>query len=550
MTNVEEQLAMLPGNLANHLNITVIPLLIGVMISLPLAVLVVRRPRLRYPTLTAVGVIQTIPGLALLALMVPALAGLSYLTSLALGVELSALGFWPTVIALTLYSMLPMLRNAVTGITGVDPAMIEAARGVGMTQNQQLFKVELPLAAPVILAGIRTATVWTVGIATLATPVGQRCLGNYIFRGLQTRNWTAVLFGCVAAALLAILLDLLLAGVEKSVRQRRKVMGLVSAGLLAGAVLAGVTAPRLVRAIRGWTGRGPAPGSRFEGREGKKGSRTVWVGAKGFTEQYILAGVISHRLREAGLQPRVKESLGSTVVFDALVDGEIDCYVDYSGTIWANHMKRHEPAPAWKVLHMVAGWLARKHSIRSVGTLGFENAYALAMKRKKAEKLGVDSIDDLAPHARSLVVGGDFEIFGRPEWRAIRATYGLEFKDQISYDPTFMYRAVNRGEVDVITAFTSDGRIDAYDLVMLEDPAGAIPPYHALLLLSGKAADRKDIVAALRPLIGEIPVELMRKANYMVEREREKKTPRQAAEWLIEKLEEKRREKGKAGGAR
>jgi osmoprotectant transport system permease protein len=113
-----------------------------------------------------------------------------------------------------------------------------------------------------------------------------------------------------------------------------------------------------------------------------------------------------------------------------------------------------------------------------------------------------------------------------------------------------MYRAVNRGEVDVITAFTSDGRIDAYDLVMLEDPAGAIPPYHALLLLSGKAADRKDIVAALRPLIGEIPVELMRKANYMVEREREKKTPRQAAEWLIEKLEEKRREKGKAGGAR
>jgi len=144
--NLRQQFDVLPENLSNHLMITVIPLVIGASISLPLAVLVVRRPRLRYPALTAVSIVQTIPSLALLALMVPVLAGLGALTMWAVGYEVSALGFYPTVIALTLYSMLPMLRNAVTGITGVEPAMIDAARGVGMTERQVLWKVQLPLA--------------------------------------------------------------------------------------------------------------------------------------------------------------------------------------------------------------------------------------------------------------------------------------------------------------------------------------------------------------------------------------------------------------------
>jgi ABC-type proline/glycine betaine transport system permease subunit len=413
--NLREQFLVLPQNLSNHLMITIIPLVIGVTVSLPLAVYVVKHPRLRYPTLTAVSIVQTIPSLALLALMVPLLAALSSLTTWAMGVEFSALGFYPALIALTLYSMLPMVRNTVTGILGVDPAVVEAAEGVGMTRGQVLWKVELPLAAPVIITGIRTATVWVVGIATLATPVGQRCLGNYIFRGLQTRNWTAV-------------------------------------------------------------------------------------------------------------------------VFDALVKGEIDGYVDYTGTIWANYMAREGTAPAETVLREVSRWLRTEHGIRCLGALGFENAYGLAMPRKRARKLGIETIADLVPYASGMKIGGDYEFFGRPEWQKIRDTYGLQFAARISYDSTFMYRAVRQGQVDVISAFTSDGRITAFDLTVLEDPKDTIPPYDAVLLLSPAAASRAGLVQALEPLIGAIPVQLMRRANDKVDREKDKDTVEQAAAWLYDRL--------------
>lgn len=520
--NLAEQFAVLPANLANHLMITTIALAIGAAISLPLAVLIAKRPRWRYPTLTAVSVIQTIPSLALLALMVPLLAGISALTLAAFSLEVSALGFWPAVIALTLYSMLPMVRNTVTGITGVDPSLIEAARGVGMTPRQVLWRVELPLAAPVIIAGIRTATVWVVGIATLATPVGQRCLGNFIFSGLQTRNWTAVLFGCVAAALLAILLDLLIGGVEKGVRERRRAFATgCGIGLLA-VMLGGMIAPSVVRAIRS--------------RSNALGGGVVWVGSKTFTEQYILAELMTDLLRDAGFDVREKESLGSTVVFDALAGGEIDCYVDYSGTIWANSMHRDKPADAETVLREMTAWLRQQHGILCLGPLGFENAYGLAMRRDRAAEVGVRAIGDLARHDQDLAIGGDYEFFGRPEWRAIRDAYGLGFRDQISYDSTFMYDAVRNGEVAVISAFTSDGRIAAYDLVVLEDPLHAIPPYDAVLLLSANAARRPEMVEALRPLVRAIPVEIMREANHRVDRSDDKQTVDQAAAWLRERL--------------
>ncbi len=522
--NLREQFLVLPQNLSNHLMITLIPLAIGVAVSLPLAVYVVKHPRLRYPTLTAVSIVQTIPSLALLALMVPVLAALSSLTARAVGVEIPALGFYPTVIALTLYSMLPVVRNAVTGILGVDPALVEAAEGVGMTQRQVLWKVELPLAAPVIIAGIRTATVWVVGIATLATPVGQRCLGNYIFRGLQTRNWTAVVFGCVAAALLAILLDLLLGAVEKAVKERKRRLGAAAATALALVMVTGILAPSATQ----W----------FASRDGRGGEnrRVVRVGSKTFTEQYILATLITRVLEDAGFRARKKESLGSTVVFDALVNGEIDCYVDYTGTIWANYMHREQTAGAKTVLREASRWLKSEHGIHCLGALGFENAYCLAMLNERARKLGIETIGDLAPYAPRMKIGGDYEFFGRPEWRRIRNVYGLRFAEQISYDSTFMYRALVRGRVDVISAFSSDGRIEAFHLTVLEDPKDAIPPYDAVLLLSSEAASRPGLVEALEPLIGAIPVRLMRRANYRVDREKHKYTVDQAAAWLYDRL--------------
>jgi osmoprotectant transport system permease protein len=173
---------------------------LGLFVSLPLAIAVRNQPLLRNALLGIASVVQTVPGLALLALFYPLLLALASLSLAWFGFGFSAFGFLPAVLALALYSMLPVLRNTITGLHGLDAAILEAAQGVGMTSRQSLFMVELPLALPVIMAGIRTAAVWVIGTATLSTPIGQTSLGNYIFAGLQTQNWVFVLFGCFADA--------------------------------------------------------------------------------------------------------------------------------------------------------------------------------------------------------------------------------------------------------------------------------------------------------------------------------------------------------------
>ncbi|MGE3929409.1 MAG: glycine betaine ABC transporter substrate-binding protein, partial [Hyphomonadaceae bacterium] len=246
------------------------------------------------------------------------------------------------------------------------------------------------------------------------------------------------------------------------------------------------------------------------------------IGAKSFTEQYILAYLIRDELEEHGLVGRRRAGLGSSVVFRALAANEIDVYVDYSGTIWTTQMGRTDQPGREAVLSEMTQWLAEEHGVLALGSLGFENAYALAMRRDQAEALGVSTISELSRVAPSLRIGGDFEFFGRPEWQALRTAYGLRFQNQREYQSTFMYRAVADGAVDIISAFSSDGRIAALDLVVLEDDRGAIPPYDAVLLVSPARANDEEFLAALRPLVNAIPVEAMRDASLMVDRETDK----------------------------
>ncbi|HEV7715997.1 MAG TPA: ABC transporter permease, partial [Steroidobacteraceae bacterium] len=186
---------LLPDYLGQHVALSAAALGLGLIISLPLVVFTRHHARLRWALLTFSSVIQTVPSLALLALFYPLLLALSAATTHAFGHGFSALGFLPSLLALTLYSMLPIVRNGTTALMNLDPAVIEAAHGVGMTDRQRLLRIEVPLAAPVLMAGIRTAAVWVIGTATLSTPVGQTSLGNYIFSGLQVENWVSVLFG-------------------------------------------------------------------------------------------------------------------------------------------------------------------------------------------------------------------------------------------------------------------------------------------------------------------------------------------------------------------
>ena len=515
---VASAFALLPEYLGWHVLLSFSALLLGVAISLPLAIAAARSSRLRWPVLAGASLIQTIPSLALLALFYPLLLAISALVRSATGHGFSALGFLPSLLALTLYSMLPILRNGAAGILGVDPAIRDAADGVGMTSAQKLWRVELPLAAPVIMAGVRTAAVWTIGAATLSTPVGQTSLGNYIFAGLQTENWVYVLFGCAASAALALVADQLLGVIEAGTRKRS--LRLVVAGAVG--LLIGVSAAVAPLAVPLFGGVGqPA---------------TYVVGAKNFSEQYILAQVMTDRLSATGAKVTPKEDLGSAVAYRALASGELDVYVDYSGTLWTNTLGRKDNPGRVEVLKQLTADLKTRDGVVVLGSLGFENAYALTMRPDRAKALKIATIADLAREAPKLKLGSDLEFLSRPEWKAVQAAYNLNFKAQRSYQPTFMYRALSGGEADVISAFSSDGRIAADHLVVLSDPKGAIPPYDAVVLISPRRAGDKKLIAALTPLIGKITVEAMRSANYSVDRDQQKASPAEAAKALEKSL--------------
>jgi osmoprotectant transport system permease protein len=509
-----EALGHLPDYLGNHVRVSLAALALGLLVSLPLAIIARRRPVLRGALLGFASIVQTVPGLALLALFYPLLLALAALALSWFGFSFSAFGFLPAVLALALYSMLPVLRNTITGLQGVDATLLEAAQGVGMTSRQSLFTVELPLALPVMMAGIRTAAVWVIGTATLSTPIGQTSLGNYIFAGLQTQNWVFVLFGCLAAAVLALAVDQLLALIESGLRHRSRLRAALG-GVGIAALVAVTLVPGMTRAQNSYI-----------------------VGAKTFAEQYVLAALMAQRLQAAGLSASTREGLGSSVIFEALAANDIDVYVDYSGTLWANQFHRNDVRPRQELLAELKKLLAAQN-ITLLGELGFENAYALVMPRKRAEQLGIRTIADLAARAPSFSIAGDYEFFSRPEWVALRKAYGLSFRAQRQMQPDFMYAAVASGEVDVIAGYTSDGLIAKYDLVALADVRQAIPPYDAIVLLAPKRANDQALRKALAPLLGSINIATMREANLRAAGNDATSSPDAVARWLWEKVGKK-----------
>lgn len=497
-----------PSLVRAHLLVSGSAVGLACLVGVPLAVWAAGAVRARGPVLGAVALIQTVPALALLALFYPLLLAVGSGTGLAL----PALGFLPALLALTLYALLPIVRNGVAGLTGVDAGVREAATGMGMTGRQRLIIVELPLAAPVLMAGVRTAAVWTIGAATLATTVGQPSLGNLIFSGLQTENWSRVLVGCLGSAALALLVDAGLGLMESGLARRSPPRRVAGVTLLAG-----------LAAVALW----PA------GLADDAGGRPLVVGAKNFAEQYILASAMETRLSAIGRPTERRDDLGSAVIYRSLAAGDVDAYVDYSGTLWANVLGRTDNPPPDRLVADLKAALAERDGVTLLGPLGFENAYALAMKRADAERLGVRSLADLARVAPRLRLAADLEFLSRPEWDSVERAYGLSFADARSYNPTFMYRALSGGQADVIAAFSSDGRIAEQDLVTLTDPKRALPSYDAVLLLSARAARDPGVVAALRPMVDAVGIDAMRRANLMVDRDTDKRTPAAAARWLF-----------------
>lgn len=484
--NLQEQLVLLPEYFQGHLLLTLIALALGISISVPLGIWASQSAKVRRPLLLLVSILQTIPSIAILALMVALLGG--------------RIGLLPAIIALVLYSMLPIVRNTVAGLESVSDEIIEAARGIGMSSRQMLLHVRLPLALPIIIAGIRTAAVWTVGLATLSTLVGATSLGNFIFTGLQTRNIVAVTVGSVSAALMAIVLDALIGGIEWLSNHQnraaspnyRRVRGALIVSLV---IVVSVSAAALL----------PKPAADYV------------VGGKPFTEQHILASLIAEELSDAGYRVEQRLGLGTEVVYEATANNTVDVYVEYSGTVWANLMNRDDNPGRAAVLEGAREYMLNEDEIHTIGALGFQNLYAFAMNRQRADELGISSIEDLIASGQELSAGGDMEFFGRPEWQSVRDTYGFDFARKLTFDPALMYGAVAAGQVDVITAYSSDGRVAAYDLLVLDDPRQALLPYDGMLITSPEAAQDETLLAVLSKFANSISDDLMRAANRIVD---------------------------------
>lgn len=506
-----ENFSFITDCLTGHLVLSLSAILTGMFISVPLGIFAARYKTVGGWIMGAASVLQTIPGIALLAIMVPLL---------------NQIGFWPVFVALCIYSLLPILRNTVVGLNELDQDYVEAARGIGLTTRQILFRIELPIALPTILAGIRTSAIWVIGTATLSTPVGYTSLGNLIFSGLQTRNMGAILLGCALAGLLAVSVDQLLRLAEAGLRKRKK--RLVSMALFGLVLLFGLGfTPSLLRNL--------GPGDTRP---------VVVVGGKADVEQFILTRVLNMHLSQKGFRVVEKTNLGSTILIDSLKSGEVNAAIDYSGTLWALEFKRTDNPGRTEVLKTLNELLSPQTGLQYLGPLGFENAYAVAIKREFAEAHNLKTIDDYAQVAEGREIVGDYEIFSRAEWKTIQSVYNLGSLRTREMDAALMYDAVGVGTVDAVVAYTTNGRVLSKGLVILEDTAGVFPPYDAMILRSrkpvGSPEDDARLTTALQELSNKITRDAMLRANALVDVEG--KSVSQAARQLYEEISQNRAE--------
>jgi osmoprotectant transport system permease protein len=462
--------------LQQHLFLSLVSIIIAALISIPAGIFIARRKKMADVVIGIASVFQTIPSLALFGFLLP----------------IFGIGGTTAIIALTIYALLPILRNTYTGILSVDQSAVEAGRGMGMTKNQILRMIELPLALPIIMAGLRTATVLTIGVATLAAFIGAGGLGDIIYRGLATTRNELVLAGAIPAAILAIVIDLILKRVEMATDPKRRKTFAWKKALY-------VVIPVVILIS-------------FLGYRQSASQNTIVIGGKNFTEQYILPYVIAEYVKDkTNYNVKVEGGLGeSTIVNAAIQKGDIDMYVEYTGTGLLTVLKdKYNPnLTPNDVYNKVKQGYSEKYHIEWLKSLGFENTYALALNQQKFQELGIKTISDLTRSSSQLVFGGPADFYEREDgYNGLVQTYNLSFKEKRTLDANLMYDALKNGKADVIPAYTTDGRIPRYHLAILKDDKHFFPPYYAAPIVREDTLKKfpklKDVVNQLAGKISE-----------------------------------------------
>lgn len=475
-----------------HIVLVFSAILIAVIIGVPTGILLTRHRALRGPVLGIANVMQTIPSLALFGFLIP----LPFI---------GGIGARTALVALVLYSLLPIIRNTVTGILGVEPSVREAAVAMGMTDGQVLRQVELPLAMGVIVTGIRVATVIAVGVTTIAAAVGAGGLGVYIFRGLRQYDNNLLLAGALSAALLALAADFflgLLEGQFSFETRRRSVLPKVA---LAAAVLLVV-----IGGIALWRG-GNAPKSAGQAR--------VSVGSKDFTESTLLAEIVAQMLEARGVSVERRFELGGNLPHDAMVSGTLDLYPEYTGTSYTAILHHAPIGDPRAVYDQVKQEYASKFNVEVSPPLGFENTFAILVRGEEARRLNLKTISDAVPHATRWRAGFGQDFMSRADgYPGFSKTYGLKFAEVREMDLSLTYIALSSRQVDLIAGNSTEGRIATLDLFQLADDRHYFPPYEAVYLVRQDSLTR---VPALREVLSKlanaISTEEMRRLNYEID---------------------------------
>lgn len=501
---IYERLPELWLRTGEHLMLTGCSTMGAVLIGMPFGVLLYRVTWLRNPGMGAVGILQTIPSLAMLAFL------------LAL---LQKIGVVPALIALTLYALLPVVRNTLTGLLGVSPEVMEAARGIGMTEFQQLTMVRLPLATPVIVAGIRTAAVVGVGIATLSAFIGAGGLGQFINRGLALSNTRLILLGAVPAAILALLVDFCIGAFAWGLRPERKKDKKGSIRSLLRPIALIMPALLILMGTIAFL-KSPAPGFEQSALPGLP-KNVIRIGSKNFTEQLLLGEIMAQLIESrAGFAVERRFNLGGTMIcHKALVHGEIDLYAEYTGTALTAILQRAVIPDPIETCRTVSKDYTQRFGLKWLPPFGFNNTYAITVSAGQAKQRGWTTISDLGEEARTMRAGFTAEFVERPDgYPGLSRAYGFQFGEVRDLDPSLMYEALANGEVDVICAFATDGRIMAYGLKKLVDDLRFFPPYQAAPVIRGALLrDHPELLDVLSLLEEGIDDRTMQRLNLEVD---------------------------------
>jgi osmoprotectant transport system permease protein len=473
-----------------HIVLVFSSILIAVVIGVPTGIALTRYRSLRSPILGVANIMQTIPSLALFGFLIP----LPFI---------GGIGGKTALVALVLYSLLPIIRNTVTGVLGVEPTVREAAVAMGMTDSQVLRQVELPLAMGVIVTGIRVATVIAVGVTTIAAAVGAGGLGVYIFRGLRQYDNNLLLSGAIAAALLALIADFLLGLLEQRFsfdgKQKITAVQKVLLAVIGLIVLLGVVASFKTK----------------NDTQTSQGKRVV-IASKDFTESIILAEIAAQLLEAKGVAVERQFELGGNLPHEALLSGRADLYPEYTGTAYAAILHHQPTSDPRQVYDQVKQEYGANFKLDISQPLGFENTFAMLVRGDDARRLNLKTISDAAPHTPQWRAGLGQDFMSRADgFPGFSKAYNLKFREVREMDLSLTYIALSSNQVDLIAGNSTEGRIAKLDLVQLEDDRHYFPPYQAVYIVrQGEPAEVNDV---LNQLANAISTDQMRQLNFEVD---------------------------------